>query len=144
MGVDDLVRSCRRGGQLAGQEAGRVAGENRPVGAKLVELAEQLSLGVDVLVDRLDHQIGVLCYFAQVGTHPHKTRHRLYLLLREVAEATQAFEAVLYHSPRSFETLFGTGMEPHVVARAGELDGNAVPHETCADNRDAANVLRVQ
>ena len=142
--VDDLCRACRRRGESAGQEAGRVAGENRAVGGQLVKFAEQLGLGVDVLVDRLDYQIGVLNYCTQVGAHPHKTRHRLRLLVRDAAKFAQAFEAVTDHSPRTFETPLGTGVKPHVVSCAGELDGDAVSHETGADNRDAANVRRVQ
>ena len=102
-------------------------------------------LGVYILVDRLNDEIGVPGHFAQVGTHPHTVRHRTPLAASvTLPRSLQAFKAVADHPPRPIETLFGTGMEPHVVARKGELDGNAVSHETRADHSDAADVLRVQ
>ena len=91
MGNQDPLRSFRGRCELAGHDAGGVAGQDGVLGSEAAKLTKDLSLQVDLLVHGLDNQIGV--------------GHRLFQQCRGLDLVENAFGTLPGERPNIYQSL---------------------------------------
>src|SRR5690606_29296875 len=131
--ADDAVGTLRRGGHGRDGERAGVAGENGFGRADVVQLAEHRVLGLEILGDGLDHEIGI----GEVGERGGGLDPVEGLIAQrgvELALFDGAIEAARDGLDAAFAELIAHFADPRAITRPGGDLGDSAAHQATAQD----------
>jgi len=138
---DHVARAVGRGGDGRDRERRGVAREDDPVVDDLIQLGEHLAFHLEVLDDRLDHEVGL----REVPERRRPTdplADRLRLLFEPIARC-EPVQAVLDGVEAAIDVVPFDVAHDHLIAGGGRGRGDPVAHRARPDNADDVDIAQL-